>query len=164
MCESKFGRYYVGFLTVLDVDGWVSTKGKNKGEVIGKNQRLLLPLKTKSLKRYNIIKKKKTSLVGAMFDLTRTDENAPTCGDMFDFIETVDLDDEKYWYESKLEKKMKAPEVFDYLKLFKPMSRGEMAAIGRGASAPSKKKESSDGENDYEGDGDSGGGDKDTLY
>lgn len=165
MCESRMGRYYVGFITVLDVKGWVSTKGKNKGEVIGKNRRMLLPLKTKSLKRFNILKKNKVSLVGAMFDLTRSGEDAPACGDMFDFVEMVDLDKaQEYWYKSKLENdKLKQPEPFNYLELMKPLSRPELARIGSGASSSGGSGSGSKGDEEFTGE-ESGGGDSDTLY
>jgi hypothetical protein len=108
-------------------------------------------MKVESLKRFRIIKHKKTHLVGAMFEITRTDEKSPQCGDMFDFEEYVDLDDKKFWYDSKLEGKKKQPEPFDYIKIFKPLSSNEMRAIGAGGDTLSNYNAS---ESDSDGDED----------
>jgi hypothetical protein len=170
LCDSKFYRYYIGFLSVLDAEGWVSTKGKNKGETVGKYARQLLPMKTKSLRQLNVIKQNMKadgkSLVGAMFTLTRTGSDSPTCGDVWTYVKHVDLDSEEFMFKSKLDNKMKSPEPFDYLKVFKPLSRREMTDVGRGASQGKSKDSGGSNDDDYSGEGKdySGGGDDDALY
>jgi hypothetical protein len=157
MCSSKVRRYYIGFITVLDATGW-QTKKDNKLVIY---QRQLFPMKVESLKRFKILKHKKTHLVGAMFDVTRTDDRSPQCGDMFDFEEYVDLNDEKYWFDSRLEGKKKQPEPFNYLEVMKPLSSKEMMSIGIGGDDLYGKGDSS---SDDDSDGSSKGGDDDTVY
>ena len=159
LCASKVSRYYVGFVTVLDVDGFTS---KKDGKVY-KNFRQLLPMKTDTLKRFKIYKQRKTTLVGARYALARVGEKAPTCGDDWDFEDYVDLDDKQFWYESKLEGKKKRPEPFDYLELFKPLSPKEMMSLGVGSSGAGGSGYSGGDQGDsYE--GDAGGEDEDALY
>lgn len=145
-------RIYTGFLTMLDVTGWKT----DKGELV-KNQRQLYPMGVETLKRIRVIKHKKTTLVGAMFDVTRTGDKSPGCGDMWDFIKYVDpFKDESFFFHSRMENKMKAPEVFDYQEMFKAISAQEMKTIcSSGAYAESE------GESD---DSTHGGGDEDSIY
>ena len=155
MCSSKVRRYYIGFVTVLDATGW-TTKKDNKLVIY---QRQLFPMKVESLKRFKIIKHKKTHLVGAIFDVTRTDDRSPQCGDMFDFEGYADLKDEKYFFDSRLEGKKKAPEPFNYLDILKPLSSKEMMAIGIGGDDLYDRSDSSS-----EDDSAPAGGDEDTIY
>lgn len=152
LCVSKSNRYYVGFVTVLDVGGWENDRGE---KIV--NTRQLYPMRMKALEKFKIIKQRRTSLVGAMFEITRSNKDAETTGDMFEFIKEVDpFKDEEFWHMSRLEGKKKPPEVFDYMELLKPMSTAEMKAIGFGGGGG--------GSYDEEGDEDEGGGDEDTLY
>lgn len=153
MCASKIRRYYIGLLTVLDLDGFVSKKdGKTY-----KNFRQLLPMKIDTLKRFKTIKQRKTSLVGAVYAFARSGERSPTCGDVWDFEEYIDLDKSEYWYESKLEGKLKKPEPYNYLDMFAPLTAKEMMSIGVGGG-------SSSDDDSYSGKAESGGEDSDALY
>lgn len=142
MCNSRVQRYYIGFVTILDVEGFVS---KKDGKHI-KNFRQLLPMRMKTLKQFKAIRQRKTTLVGAKFDLVRTSREAASCGDVFDFIEYVDLEDQQFWHDSKLEGKKVPPEPFDYKKIFEPMSVKDMMGIGMaiGGEADSHEAEGED--------------------
>jgi len=152
LCTSKASRSYTGFITVLDETGWKNSKG----EMI-KYGRQLFPMSIQILERFATVRDRKTSLVGTVWELTRSSDSAPRLGDVWDYIETVDpFEDEKYWFTSRMEGKKKPPEVFDYKEIFMPLSCQEMRALGLGSS---KGMDDSDKEPDnFE------GGDDDALY
>jgi len=152
MCAAGIARTYTGYLTILDNTGW-----KNKKGDIIKNNRQLFPMTLKSLERYNVIKAKKTSLVGARFELTRTSKDALKLGDMWDFETYVKpFEDEQFWFDSKIQNKKLPPEPFDYMEVLKPLSSEEMRMVLDGVVLRGKK-----GEDDT---GTEGGGDEDELY
>lgn len=125
LCLTKYNRYHIGFVTVLDVDGFVGSNGEQI-----KNFRLLLPMKTETLKLFNAKKNNKTSLVGAKFVITRTSSQAAGCGNDFDFQEYVDLDKEQqYWAKSRKTGELIRPEPYEYMKIFKPMSVDMMRGL-----------------------------------
>jgi hypothetical protein len=153
LCVSKVKRQYTGYLTVLDATGWQDRKGN-----LVLYNRKLFPMTLKTLELFNAIKKKKTTLVGAQFELMRTSKDAVKVGDHWDFEEFVKpFDDEKYFFESKLEGKKKPPEPFDYVKLMEPLSSAEMQGLGVGGS-------SDYGSGGDDNSGTEGGGDDDELY
>jgi len=152
MCMSRIKRMYTGYITILDATGWKDKKGN-----LVRYNRQLFPMTLKTLKRFNVAKDKKTSLVGAQFEITRTSSDAVKVGDMWDFEDYVDpFKDEEYWFTSKLQKKKMPPEPFNYKEIFAPMSSAELKSIASGA-----------GGGRYDGGGggeSSGGGDNDELY
>lgn len=157
LCSSKANRYYIGFLTVLDHTGYKDDDGK-----LHKNMRRLLPMKLETLDLFAKFKEKKVSLVGWKVECTRTSgRNVAAIGNSFEFIEKVKpFDDEQFFFESRMEGgKMKPPEVFDYKKIFKPVSVKEMLDI---ADRSNEKYEERDRKG--KGDDDEAGGDDDTLY
>ena len=150
LCNGSSKRYYIGFVTVIDVDGFT---GKN-GESV-KNFRLLLPMKLDSLTLFAAKKERKTSLVNAMFELTRTDsDKSPGCGNDWDFLEYVDPENKDFWYESRVAGGLVKPEPFEYRKIFVPLSVEEMMNIGNNSTVSNSNGISESGS----------GGDGDQLY
>ena len=127
LCVSRVDRYFIGFVTVIDVKGFKTKKGDHI-----KNFRQLLPMKTKALKRFNTKVHRKTSLVNALLDISRLSDEDPGCGNDWEFVDYANMDDEKYWSYSKREGKLIRPEPFDYMKVLAPMTADEMMAIGGG--------------------------------
>lgn len=163
LCDARNRRMYVGFVTVIDVNGYTDKKG-NKHTFIRK----LFPMGTTVLERF--VQRKKdpkgnpVSLVGVVMDVSRTTKNAPRLGDDWQQVGTTNiLTDVKLQYKSKADNKMHAPEPFDYKKILKPLPADELRRIL--ALPPSGSAKSGD---DYSGDGTytppSGGGDGDALY
>lgn len=79
-------RYYCGYLTAIDCSEWEDNRG-NKHQY----EMRLAQLKMKSLKKFRRKKEDKGSLVGTMWRLTREDDNAPICGDDWEFMRDVDM-------------------------------------------------------------------------
>jgi hypothetical protein len=79
---------YTGHLTFVDCTGYVSKKdGKeHKFELVE-----FCP-KTKVMNRLKAKKEKKGSLIGQLYNVTRTDEHSPNTGDDIEFIREANLD------------------------------------------------------------------------
>lgn len=150
-CNSNSRRTYVGFLTILDVDGWTNDKGKKF-----RNIRRLFPMKMKTLKQFKKLKERKKSIVGCMYEMTRSSSDAAVVGDMFDFLDKVDpFEDEQYFYKSKMDKgKKKPPEVYNYKEIFKPISAKEMLDVGQQMSSGGNYEDGGKGGSDEGKDGD----------
>lgn len=118
-------RNYVGFLTIIDVTGWTGDRGE---KIV--NTRQLYSMGAETLKRMRVIKQKKTSLVGAMFEITRTGDRSPGCGDMWDFVKVVDpFKDEKFFYHSRIENKLIANDPCNYREMLSPVSSADMRKL-----------------------------------
>lgn len=157
MCSSGIRRSYHGYVTILDATGYENKKGER---VL--YQRKLFPMTLKTLDRFYLIKEKKTTLIGAQFDITRSSSEAVKVGDMWDFEGFVNpFKDQEYWYYSNLKKQKLAPEPFDYLDILKPLSNQEMNMNVVGMD----DKSGDDVDGDVSGgDKDVSGGDEDELY
>ena len=79
-------RYYVGYVTGVDCSQWKDQKGNTH-----QYELRLIQLKLRSLKKFRRKKEDRGSMVGTMWRLTREDDNAPTCGDDWDFSRDVDM-------------------------------------------------------------------------
>jgi len=86
LCGSN-NSYYVGFYIVRDMTGWTDRKGNQRG--VG--ERRLFPAKLKTLKQLKTISERKGGLKGWKVMITRTSNDAPNVGDLFDFDSKVDL-------------------------------------------------------------------------
>lgn len=156
LCQCRVKRYYVGFLSILDLDGYVNREGD---EV--KNIRCLFPMKLHTLEIMGKQKKKRGTLVGAKYEVSRsTNKNAAAVGDMFEFVGFVDLKSKEFQYVSKLDGKPHQPEPFDYKSIFKPLSYREMLGLGFGTTTDGDD----DSDNDLVTSGNSADDDEDTLY
>lgn len=88
VCCTQLGpnsRYYCGYLTVVDCSEWVDKKG-NKHQY----EMRLIQFKLRSLKKFKRKKEDRGAMVHTMWRLTREDDNAPTCGDDWEFQRDVD--------------------------------------------------------------------------
>jgi len=139
LCQSNANRYYIGFLTILDHTGWKDKDGKWH-----RNVRQLLAMRLDTLKKLQVYKEKKKSLVGWKAEVSRiagkkgddgkikATKNSAACGDVFDFVEKVDVfEDKEFFFETMVDgrKKKKAPEPYDYQEILKPLSISEMMAL-----------------------------------
>jgi len=79
-------RYYVGYFTVVDCSKWTDKKGNTYQYEIK-----LLPAKLKSLKKFEMKKKDRGSLVGCLYKSSRSDDKAASIGDEFEFQKEADL-------------------------------------------------------------------------
>lgn len=79
-------RYWVGYFTVVDCSKWTDKKGNTYQYEIK-----LLPAKLKSLKKFQMKKKDRGSLVGCLYKAARSDDKAASIGDEFEFVKDADL-------------------------------------------------------------------------
>jgi len=159
LCLAGERRVFTGYITILDATGYESKK--NPGQII-KYSRQLFPMTLSTLDRFRVLKDRKTSLVGAVLNVTRTSSNAVKVGDMWELEGIVDpFMDKEYWYESKIQKKMVAPEPFDYMKILEPLSSLDMRALGVSGREDKKWDYNSDGGGSNNA---TGGGDDDQTY
>jgi hypothetical protein len=90
VCCTQLGpnsRYYCGYNTAVDCSEWQDKKG-NKHQY----EMRLVQMKLRSLKKFKRKKETKGALVGTMWRLTREDDNAPVCGDDWEFQRDIDMD------------------------------------------------------------------------
>lgn len=114
-CEMNISKSYVGFLTIIDLDGWTDRSGRSH-----KNEKLLIPLKTEGLEILKI-KKEKYGLARCIYEVYRLDtENSKASGDSFEFLEKVDDEKLKELLNVKDEDFQKLLVPFNYEELFKP--------------------------------------------
>lgn len=83
--DSRIGRYWVGYLTIIDLR---ETEWKGQKWTHTKK---LLPLDRKTAMKLAKKKQKNGSLVGAKFHLYRTDKNASRVGDDWEMTAKLDL-------------------------------------------------------------------------
>ena len=153
LCQSGNKSSYMGYVTVLDATGWEYTKGDRKGERVLYSRRLF-PMTLKSIKKFKSKKQRRTSLVGALFTLTRTSKDEVRVGDDWELEKVVDpFADEKYWFDSKAQGKKLPPEPFKYEEIFAPLSKVDMLNLNLTSGNDDGYKSGSDG-----------GGDEDELY
>lgn len=85
-------RSFVGFLTIIDCTKYVDSKNVERSFT-----KKLLPMTQKSLAKFAAMKKKRGSLVGWKFSVSRTnDPKSERIGDMWDALEKVDLSSLKH--------------------------------------------------------------------
>lgn len=77
---------YSGHLTIVDITGYKNKKGE---EV--KYQLVEMAPKLKAMNKLKFKKASKGTMMGQLYTVTRTDENAPSTGDDFDFIRDSDM-------------------------------------------------------------------------
>ena len=78
---------YVGHYTIVDVSGYTRRDGtENKYRLI------LLPAKTKVLNKFRMKKENRGSLLGQLWNLTRSDSNSPNTGDDLDHVREVKME------------------------------------------------------------------------
>ena len=83
ICEGGNEPKLVGVLTVIDHSSWKSPKTA----VVYENQRKLFVVKRNSIKVLQKKAEKQGGLAGCTFDVNRTGDKDPSCGNDFDFVE-----------------------------------------------------------------------------
>lgn len=116
ICKAGKEPYLVGYYAIFDLTKYKAKSG-NPVECSFK----VLPAKSYSLEMFQI-KSKKIELIGALFDVTRTNQQkAPRIGDIWDYVKQVDLLDEPYV--------SKIPKGFSLIEYLKPKSGEELKAV-----------------------------------
>lgn len=160
-CEilGQNSRYYIGYLTVVDMSKWTDKKGN-----VHQYEVKLLPAKLKTLKKFKRKKEERGSLVGCIYRTTREDDKSANVGDEFEFVKDADLAkvfDAAYYKGTKLAemyaKALESPEqmnilqkiftiplvdgkilpkvpVFNYFSIFEPKSPRDVRVALSGAS------------------------------
>lgn len=82
------GPDYIGFLTVVDVSGYTARDGEQKG----KFELMLLAPKTQVMNKLRSRKENRGSLVGMLYNLSRTSAEAASTGDDIEFIREAKMD------------------------------------------------------------------------
>lgn len=167
LCVSGVKRSYVGYLTILDATGWENKKGERV-----MYSRQLFPMTLKSIELFNSKKQRRISLVGAVFDMTRTSKDDVRVGNDWDYDGIVDpFKDEKYWFTSKLQSGKLPPEPFDYEEIMMPLSCDDMKNLSitsendKGKSSWRSNNDSDSGNTGSQSDqSDQSGGNSDALY
>jgi hypothetical protein len=149
MCRNDVGQYYVGMVTVIDCSEY-EYNGK-----IYKNTRRLFAAKYKTLKRLKEKRRRMEGLAGKRFLVSRSDGDAASVGDDFEFLreEEMVLDeksqlmvlaDHEFWWKDK-EQKEHPPMPFDYEKVCAPISNEDLGEIlSGGAVDEGEESESAD--------------------
>lgn len=165
MCGNKIGKYYVGFLTILDTSEW-----EYDGRIY-KNMRRLFPAKLETLKLLRGKKKRKGTLAGTRWLISRTGGKAPNVGNDFEFQGEEELfrdeqsglyllKDERFWWTDK-EGKKHPPVPFDYKTVLAPMRNADLARVlagGVGDSDPASFNYGANASGGNAGSGGAGGG------
>jgi len=165
MCRNGIGKYYVGLLTILDCSEF-EWEGK-----IYKNTRKLFAAKFKTLKYLKAKKRRMDGLAGKRFLVSRSDGDAPSVGNDFEFIREEEmikdektglyvLADKQYWWKDKKEQQEHPPMPFDYQKVAAPLSNEDLQTILAGGTPDSDPASFNFGENakDGEAQGEQGSG------
>lgn len=103
----------VGFYTVLDMTEWKDKQGKTH-----KNELKLFAAKFKTLQVMKRLSSKRGSLEGCVFEVYRSNSDAPNTGDVFDFEGKLSKDE-------ILELNPEA-KPYDYSEILKPKEPGEI--------------------------------------
>lgn len=157
-CLSGNKRQFSAFVTIIDCTGYTDKKTGKEHKYIRK----LFPMTVTTLEKFVQRKKKRTSLVGAVWEVSRSGDNSPKIGDDWEHKGEADIDkDLKLHYKSAKDNKLHPPEPYDYLNIFEPLTEAEMRAVIANSG-------SSSGGKSYTGDGTytppDVGGDNDTIY
>jgi hypothetical protein len=98
LASRDYGRYFVGYYTVVDCSEWIDKKGtKYQYEL------KFFPAKQKTLKKFEIKHKDRlaeqekegqplTGVAGCLYKASRADAKSPTCGDEFEFKRMVNME------------------------------------------------------------------------
>ena len=118
-------RGYVGYWTIIDVDGYVGKDGKehkNLRQLFGAKQRTLKRLKQKIEQRLG------GNIAGAKMFVSRIDDpKSSRVGDDYEFVERVDL-------KTLVDAKGQPVVPYDYRKIFVPMTIEQARAVIQGSS------------------------------
>lgn len=142
ICETGDEPSLVGVFTVIDHSEY---KGKKN---IYKDQPKLFVAKRTTLKMLQQLATKRGGLAGCTFDVTRSGENSPSVGNMFDFTEKNSIADLRKKYVRKT-KEGKVETVFvpaDYEEEIVFRSGDELRELGFGSSPIGSKKAPVDSE------------------
>jgi hypothetical protein len=93
MCEAGSRPSLVGVFTIIDHTEHKIKKGANAGKVV-KNQRKLLVAKQGTLKMLTTLAVKRGGLSGCLFDVSRTSDDDPNVGNLYDFTHKFDTAEE----------------------------------------------------------------------
>ena len=77
---------YTGHLTIVDITGYKTKKNEEVKYIL-----MEMGPKLKAMNKLKFKKQSKGSLIGQLYTVTRTDENAPSTGDDFDFVRDADM-------------------------------------------------------------------------
>lgn len=126
LCDQDSKRYWIGFLTCLDIKGYEYEDRKTGKTVQVRNVRRLFPMKIRTLDKFARYKERRGSLVGWEIMCSRTGQYQPSCGDDFEFIREVDVfNDKKYFWEDR-EGKLHAPEPYEYERIIVPLTNEQI--------------------------------------
>lgn len=125
-CEGGNKSYNVGMYTWADLTEY-DFQGKTY-----KNQIRIAPAKAAALKILNkIAKKRGDDLTGCVFNVSRTGDKTSSIGDMFEFVERINLNDpkalKKYGFTE-------TPKPINYREVLQPLSREEALEWLKGSS------------------------------
>lgn len=120
-CKAGNKPSVTGFYTILDMSEWTDSKGN-----VHRNERQLFSVKLKTLKKLKRASAKQRAkgfdgLVGCVFEVYRTDSDAPNTGDDYEFIERLTEEELK-----DLVGKNGTIEPFDYAQILAPKTEEEM--------------------------------------
>jgi hypothetical protein len=82
ICEGGDSPSLVGVFTIIDHSEWTGKNGQ-----LHKDERKLFVAKRQILKQLQMIAAKRGGLAGCTFDVMRTGDKSPGCGNVFDFTE-----------------------------------------------------------------------------
>jgi hypothetical protein len=123
LCMNGYNRDYYGYLTCIDIDGYMD---KRTGKEV-RNVRRLFPMKKKTMVKFARKKDARGTLVGCRVKCSRDDQFEPGVGGSFEFSEKcVDVfNDPMYFWEDR-NGKLHKPEPYDYEKIFAPMDNASL--------------------------------------
>jgi len=89
VCCQRLGpksRYYVGYLTVVDMSEWLDGRGNSH-----QYELRLIQLKLRQLKKFRRKMEDRGVMKGTKWVLTREDSSSPTCGDDWDYQRDIEM-------------------------------------------------------------------------
>ena len=138
VCDKDLWAYYIGYFSIIDMgdvryssDGEVSLEGwKNKDDDLFQFTRKVLGAKVGGKDKPGMLQEYKRqmnirggSVVGCVFDVTRSGKLVETIGDKVDFVERVEPDKMEEYFKALGSEETKNDldlEAFDYMEVFKP--------------------------------------------
>lgn len=122
VCEGDEAKL-VAIFTIIDHSEWTDGKG-----VTHTNQKQLFVAKRETLSRLQKIASKRGGLKGVTFDVSRSGEMSPGCGDVFDFVEKRTMSELREEFELEAD----GVKPFDYDKVITYRDAKALRQLGFG--------------------------------